>query len=233
MTSCRWSHTPGSSQHRPGLSLCPEGAVPTPPLPKSVVISPPSHTQQDELTFGAKTSVEVYYLDAFGTGQASALNICVGRACWEELRRDSFPGPESHSLDGLQTGTPRPRGVKGLLYASKSEAFLVAKSEDWNSEFILGKTLFCLLDQRPHLLGCRRASPFPGSRSLDVSSRNDSISFALAFRKASRAADSSDLSSTSCPRARPAFRDGESFPQAPDSGSWPLYRQTTVSKKES
>ena len=212
------THAGGLLPVPPGAQRLPRGSCPHPTPAQVCVLSPPSHTQQDELTFGAKTSVEVYYLDAFGTGQASALNICVGRACWEELRRDSFPGPESHSLDGLQTGTPRPGGVKGLPSASKSEVFLVAKSEDWNSEFILGKTLFCLLDQRPHLLGRRRASHFPGSRSLDVPSRNDSISFALAFRKASRAADSSDLSSTSCPRARPAFRDGESFSPGPRFG---------------
>lgn len=202
----------------PRAQRLPRGSCPHPTPAQVCVLSPPSHTQQDELTFGAKTSVEVYYLDAFGTGRASALNICVGRACWEELRRDSFPGPESHSLDGLQTGTPRPRGVKGLLYASKSEAFLVAKSEDWNSEFILGKTLFCLLDQRPHLLGRRRASPFPGSRSLDVPSRNALISFALAFRKASRAADSSDLSSTSRPRARPRLQTRRKFSPGPRFG---------------
>lgn len=111
--------------------------------------------------------MEVYELDASAPGQASSLTIHhghMGGAVGVSFEGSRSQG-RSPTLDGLQVGKLRPRGVKGLLYTSKSETFLVEKSNDWNSELILGKTLCC---SRTSVLICSAAavnltSSAPGS----------------------------------------------------------------------
>lgn len=163
------------------------------PTPAQIgMLSPPLHTQQDKQTFRAKTSVEVYYLDAFGMGEASSFHFPEGSrvvnpgmhaAHLPQLRGESVLGEASRGFvpragvpfspasvyknNGLQMGKLRPTGVKDLLCTSKSQSFL-AREPGLELRIYLGRAMLCFLDQGPHLLGCCFESQLPCSPFLDV-----------------------------------------------------------------
>lgn len=113
--------------------------------------SPPLRTQQDKRTFGAKTSVEVYYLDAFGMGKASSFHFPEGSRignpglCAAHLRRlpreirlgrasrGCAPGagvpfsPTSVCKDG-ETETQRSPGLAICFLIG----YLLGESKDWH-----------------------------------------------------------------------------------------------------